>query len=214
MLAAVLLLAAGCKSSTDPGSSNQIPLIPLAIGNEWMYDELSLDSTGEVMRTFHDTVQIIANDVIDGEQWYVQHGPNPTGALTYLVNRNDGLYQFHPQWGDKIVRYLHYPVSLNDDNNVRDDYFGTDTDAYTVTFHTRINALHKSVKVPAGTYDCVEVAQEYRGDAALGPNAGAPPVFEYYAPGIGLIELEWYDKTSTGTPFVYYRRVLTSVHVQ
>ncbi|MEP7218598.1 MAG: hypothetical protein ABI876_06755, partial [Bacteroidota bacterium] len=132
---------------------------------------------------------------------------------TYLINRNDGLWRFHPQWGDQMARYLHYPVALNDDNNVGDEVFSIDSASHIVSFHTKINALHKSVIVPAGTYDCIEVEQEYRGDLSLGANCGATRVLEYYSPGVGLIQADWYGTTPNGTPFVFYRRSLTALHL-
>ena len=142
----VILLLSGC-SDDNGGSSPTGPspgstgLMPLVVGNEWLFDlEINDLIEGELKW------EVISSSVIQGETWYqnkisinLTNGNNPSDDLFYLTNRdNNGVY-YKANADATAEWWWKYPA-------VEDDTWTTlDSEVRTVI------DTNSEITVPAGT---------------------------------------------------------------
>ena len=108
------LLFVSCKSE-EPTLEQEITLdtsviMPLKVGNTWLYRTVILDTSGNVLSTVHDTVAIVRDTTIGQERWLV----NNLGS--HYTNRTDGLWGTI-QSGSQPIQFVHlakYPASTNE----------------------------------------------------------------------------------------------------
>src|SRR5688572_3217045 len=117
----VVLLAifvAGCDSTSGPSTTSV--LVPLAIGNTWIYEVTGVDSTGvvydtsEYVRTLTDTM------TIDGELYY-----RIDNWIAFATNRPDGHWILIAD--PPARRYAKYPAFVGEVTR-RDTLRGSEID--------------------------------------------------------------------------------------
>src|SRR5450759_4218995 len=118
----------GCKeNATSPETNVTQNILPLAIGNVWIYQvDIYVDSTGNVddhpVSTQFDTMQVVRDSVIGNERWfaisYSTQGKTYFTGQNFYTNRVDGIYvlRLQQQVGSYhnpyIELYLKYPVMV------------------------------------------------------------------------------------------------------
>lgn len=177
----LLAVAGGCSGSTEPFVSGN-DLMPLAIGNRWIYVADTLIPGYE-----HDTIEI-AEDMILGwnrERWFRSRETARNYGVLY-TNRADGLWINPTIDFTYLQHYGLHPARKGDVFN-HDTLPGVSLDGTTVdTFATAavVRAIRR-VTVPAGIFNCYVYTQrsisQSTGDTLYGD--------EYFiAPGVGIVK--------------------------
>jgi hypothetical protein len=131
LVALALLLGAGCiefdPNGEDDGEGNGEVLMPLAIGNEWVYRTQSEVGGFPVGDTFEDSLLIETTYEYAGETWY---GPLAEGGEEglYFINRSNGLFFLIVDDSTSAVAPgFPYPAEVGDswEANIAGDYEGT-----------------------------------------------------------------------------------------
>jgi len=70
---------------------NDSLLIPLAVGNTWVYEVTEYSDSFEVMKTYYDTISIVKDTNIMGDHWFYQY-TSSNGNYTMVANFDGGVY--------------------------------------------------------------------------------------------------------------------------
>jgi hypothetical protein len=136
-------------SGDTVGSSSEI--LPLAVGNSWIYAITAFDSLGNVLGNGIDTSIVSRDTTIDNETWYILY--NRGAPVNLGINRSDGY------WSRAVT------LSPNTTNiaTLGDPYlsakFPTATGQVFVNetgYSTVVLDTDTTVTVPAGTFRCYE----------------------------------------------------------
>lgn len=168
------------KNQEDPYSPG---IIPLRIGNYWLYQETHLqdETTATVKWEVTDTLQIDEtiifelsyerNDMPQAERHYVRN--QSEGLFLYRHRRNDGTYEnFEPP-----TLMLKYPAQ---ENQLFLSWWTNDA---------RLRAKNKNVGVPAGAFNCLKYELNFETSMRS----------TYWTPGSGMIMESEYLFTENGT---------------
>jgi len=181
-IATLGFLAASCKEeSVEPTASNPGTIVPLKVGNQWVYNIAELDYTGRVISESHDTLSIVNSTTIGTETWFEDNA----GILQ--TNRADGrwLMSGSPYLTEK------YPAKLNDAYVVMDSLTG---------ISARVRGVSETVVVPKGTFS----SYIYRWTRI---SDGDPVADFWYVPNVGLVQSETYTRSARGL-YVSSRKTL------
>ena len=155
----------GCKSPTSPTVINP-SIIPLAVGNQWVMQTSYFDTLGNLSSTSQDTIKVIGDTIIQGQKYYVMLN---LYALTYMSDRNDGIYVLDVNDYQSSM-FLKYPA-------VRNDSYSLESTNYSIA------STDTMISVPKGNFHCYQYSL-----SASGINI---PVYDYYSPGIGYVQQEF-----------------------
>lgn len=207
----------GCsEGATGPSTSSVI--MPLAVGNEWIYKTTSYHYNPTRIDTYFDTVKIVRSYVAKGDTVFEFSGTNQYSLYAYQAgtNRNDGYYT-EASKGMKI--FVKYPV-LEGDVFRRDTSYsiptgGTiNTKEYTYTKYMCKQASTFAT-VPAGIFLC-NIYQYYT-SGTYRWNIGDPSTYvkdmteSWYSPGLGeVMNLRYWGSDSL---VLYLKRELISYHL-
>lgn len=176
-LLAVSAFVSSCKENTatsiDTAENSQI--IPLEIGNQWIYKNVYYDSAGTPTLNVLDTVTIIKDTTISGEKWFRLQGS--VGYSYDVIHRADGYYYYG---GGAILQYK-YPANLNERYQT---YIATPTDTMVVASFNSITT------VQAGTYTCYQYNR-------FVPSRATVRQTTWIEAGKGIIKEELYGGTTT-----------------
>jgi|GEM_PF-5535959 len=157
--------SSGSSSSSSSNGSNTV-ILPLTVGNTWIYNVITSVGTDTLTTSVLDIV------ALGGVDTY-RVGTNT--QYNYYRNYSDGLYKF----GDSTEIYtsrrlfIMYPCVVGNTWSFNGGTY-------------RVNNLSRSVTVPAGTFNCIEYY--YRRNTG----SGVTEHYEYWAPGIGQIRQDVY----------------------
>ena len=185
VMCAVLFLSCDNNDSpldttTDPGT-----IVPLKVGNQWVYRSNVYDASGSVIDSFLDTVKIVRSKTIGTETWYEDN----TGRTQ--TNRADGRWLY----SDSAYLVEKYPAKLNDTYSLAEG-----------SLTVRVRSLDESVQVSQGSHK-THVYSWTRFE-----NATTVLVGEFFhAPRVGLIRADVYSATGG---YVSSRQELLSVTLQ
>ena len=100
-----------CEDSNSTGNSNTIELIPLEVGNYWVYEEKEFDENNSVTKSDRDTVLISFETSSNNETWFKAEKVN-----SYRSNLSDGLHDGYiiPFIGISTFLLYKYPASPSD----------------------------------------------------------------------------------------------------
>jgi hypothetical protein len=167
----LIFLFCDCKSISE--ACNPIKtsgsILPLAIGNKWIYRANTIDEHGIIANTSYVTIQILSDTIVNGETWY------DFPVFGYCANRSDGLWVLDHQQTqdhkDTIITQLlwKYPANAKDTTN--------------------LGALYSTdnlISVPYGCY----LANEYIFlPYSVGPSYPNPYRW-FMVPGVGMLREE------------------------
>jgi hypothetical protein len=140
-LSILVTLCSGCedKGVVTPPQASQQGIMPLKVGNCWIYETTFLDTLGNVILVAPETLAVVVDTMIKGETWFRVKN-------VLYTNRSSGLWI----WGtDEPYLFYKYPTEVGDSTLTG---YGT---IQTVT------ATARQVNVPAGTFSCVEYSQRF-----------------------------------------------------
>ncbi|MDB5033344.1 MAG: hypothetical protein JWQ98_585 [Chlorobi bacterium] len=183
-----VMAISGCSSSSpsSPGTGNPSgKLIPLALGNQWLYTSTTYDSTGAVTGTKTDTTRVSADTLIRGERFFFFNDDHATPT----ANRSDGIYYWDIASGTARI-YMRIPGTVG-------DVYERGNQRYTLI------STNTTVTVPAGVFSCYQISLT---DVT---NSKAEAILSV-APGTGTVKIEAKGKRGDGSVFVGLRSEMKS----
>jgi len=175
-----LTLWSGCDSNiTTPqgGSPSRIELIPLALGNNWVFRSRTYGYQDPYLEDI-DTSRIDTAFLWNGNFWY-----GSRGGRSFATNDSVGYWWFTLDADDttrEVKLYLYFPVRAGQS-------WKRDGDSATVT----VAGLGVQATTPAGTFSgCIQYDVSHR--------QGVTEIM-IFKPGIGFIKSQ-YDNSTTFPP--------------
>ena len=112
-LTALMLMSLHCRQESNPNETgplihdNSVGLTPFKIGNKWVFQFLSYDSTGTLQTTFTDSITVIRDTLIGNEKWYKIPGFKPADVdyWDWYTNRSDGIWVLR-KYLDSAIAFL------------------------------------------------------------------------------------------------------------
>ncbi|MBX2989832.1 MAG: hypothetical protein KF749_01545 [Bacteroidetes bacterium] len=169
-LIGAMVFFVSCSKDTEPtatGTNGTDVILPLKVGNQWIYQLTYSDTT----RPSYDTIAVTRDTLIGTEQWFLvrdlrffSFGVGP--RETWWTNRSTGL------WGrDSGVSWLEWKFPAS----VGDSYLRPDGDT------VRILATNVPISVPAGRFPSYQygIYRGFRSDYFLCPHVGYPTFGEF-----------------------------------
>jgi hypothetical protein len=192
LILSAFAILSGCKTEgttepipSGPRDSNAV-ILPLKVGNRWIYKTTDYDSTGTPLRSRGDTTTIVRDTMIGSEKWFIDQG----GVVQ--TNRTTGLHLMDQTGETYLVNA--YPATLNQTYRI----YG----AYGVT--VKVMSLNQSVATTAGTFTCV--VYEWRLTSTGNKLSSLS-----YSPNVGLAKLETFLLRSDGQVYLGTAKELISV---
>ncbi len=185
LAAIVILTLLGCSSKKEseeepsiditPGQRVGNIIMPLEIGNMWVYNIYGLDTANNQLRVIKvDTLSVVSDSIINRDRWYYIGGLQRTEG--WVQNRKDGFWFALP--GTQPFLFAKYPAQAGDTFT---SLIGSST------ARTTVAGTGVEVKSPAGTYYCYKYVQKV---------APMDVITNYYfAPGVGLVKMEIMDRS-------------------
>jgi hypothetical protein len=171
ILALSLAHATGCsKKPVNPKAQDTI--VPLAVGNLWVYRVTAATVTS-------DTQEVVRDTVVDEEKWYVMGGAGYDATHPACwTNRDNGLWVWYGFYADSSSRWLlaKYPSEQGETYDVQP--------WKSEIQNAEVESTDAEVTTPAGRYSayCYHIRR------------GAPSFTRYYfSPGVGLVKWEEWD---------------------
>ena len=171
-------------------NNNANVLMPLKIGNYWIY-KITYYENPESMKSIEiDTISIIGDTIIKNEKYYKILYKGYTDVL--MVNKNDGLYVKIISNVILTLRFLRYPVNPNTNYTgyiyLKIEEYNEDIDK-TYSFAMNVETLNENVKVQAGTFKCIKYISpdfdiDYKGKIYIEWDS----THIFLAPNIGIIK--------------------------
>jgi hypothetical protein len=201
-LGACLACLLGCGNDdpvVPPGTPP--PLLPLAVGNRWLYVDSMITSAGTA--THADTVVVLGLRSAGATTWYeLRSSFNPSIAASEFATSNDSIFSLQyteAPGGMAPVISLEYLPPPAAGSLVYTSVFDGDA-----LFQKSVAALHETVTVPAGSFaDCA--VYEYQ----IYPEHYR----EIVKPGLGVLSWELRADASVYGPAWRRTRTLTGYRV-
>ena len=163
----IIVIVVGCRKDdilVNPQSESN-GIIPLAVGNQWIYSLNAYDTTGNVAISTSTTYQVVSDTVHNGIRWF--HLSN-----FYCTNQNLGLFS-----SDGLLA-LKYPAAA------RDSFYVNATVGY-----MHVLSVDTTITIPLGTYHCYA----YTNNQSISPGMiESSREIVYVSPKVGMIKGEIY----------------------
>jgi hypothetical protein len=208
-------------------------IMPLKVGNMWIYKVTELNGDGSVKGITFDTTLVRKDTIIDGEKWFITGDPTPEGRcdIICIANTDIGLVQnclscpknnlLLAEYPSKFKTYLFneedYPTQLRDYSDTSEI-----SDLFIICVNTKY--WYEVVKVNSfitnyGVYDTYKyklwVESSYINKKNVKVNIPNNRFnLEYYVPDLGLVLAECWDKTSQGLEFIFIKKELIYTNVK
>jgi hypothetical protein len=194
-----IIVFAGCNQSNSPVNTTQSDvLIPLKVGNIWIYQGNFVDT---LKSNLLDTIYVKQDTVINGEIWFYCYN---VGILTLMTNRNDGVYFMRTDTNNNLIIKMcyKYPANIGDE-------WTFDINAPS----TKITLLSKNdtTTIKGSKFICYKYQWDF--NASI-PNLNYNTVLEWLCPGKGLIKQEYYFKNNSGKMLLVYSTELLSYELK
>lgn len=182
----VFIFIFSCSDNTTVSNNSTKEILPLKVGNSWIYTRQNFHSSKRDSVTYIDTMKYIVSGSIslNDENWYFLEYNSEKDDYIY-ANRSDGLWCIYAKDSNNINRsaaklFLKYPTKVNDINSIDDS----------VSYST-IKVDYKIVTA-AGQFSCIKYSKS---ELAGVLNCGL-----YYSAGVGkvmseeIIEIQFKDR--------------------
>ncbi|MHC2991864.1 hypothetical protein OB13_09790 [Pontibacter sp. HJ8] len=170
-------------------------IIPLQLGNEWVYDIIEYTSDGKVLSTSSFIRQVVKDTLIHKTTWYILNN----GMI--VRNDKDGYVHYRK---DAREQYITYPSP-----GMSGIAYGYQYPNYTLwIYHRRTTGL---VALPDSKYasQTLEFTFERQTEQKASSSLSTTWVKEYVTPEIGMIRTDWFyadsDKLMRRYELVSYR---------
>jgi hypothetical protein len=198
-------LAGGCASDLLQ-VENQLPITPLAVGNQWVWKHTGFDSTSHVVSSTQSTLRIIGDTIINGEQWYIPDRDY------YMTNRPDGLWNASKSDPLNSQREFKHPVNINEVMHSDTVLHGSGPTDYYIYDYV-LKEKGQLISVPAGQFTANRYEPVIKTlDGTLVSDSDCKcGAIEWFSPGTGVIKVETYGRTVTGLNYLNYSIELVDV---
>jgi len=196
-----------CKNSTDIGTQSQGVIMPLALGNTWIYIDHGYDSNGHLIVPSPSDTLLINDTITYGKDvLYI-----PRDRKIYYINKADGLW-IRYDFDSKEIFQAKYPTKVGDIYR-HDSYILTKESSPDplgeVAADYIVSSTTESVTVPAGTFICYKYNADYYDTAS---HQLLDRFNTFYAPNVGLIkEEDFHFDTVSQTLMIAQSHQLTKV---
>jgi hypothetical protein len=188
-----LFIFSSCKTSHSLANSSQNDqqILPLKVGDTWVFRYTHFDTTGAIQKTVYDTLMISTDTLVAGDTWYEFSTHNGR----FYTNKPDGLWMMAGGTYPITPTLLYkYPASVGDSWNT--------SYANSMTLQVSVEQVNVSLTVPQGKYPCYEYRTSYN---------SKPQEDDYFCPGVGFIADDYYSYTNSGRMYKGAHRELVSV---
>ncbi|MBI2429450.1 MAG: hypothetical protein HYV29_11775 [Ignavibacteriales bacterium] len=121
----IALNFSSCKSNFTSSNDDIEGILPLAVGNTWIYRTNYSFGVPSIDSTFQmDTMTVVRDSMIGNERWFAIHyslsASHQITGENYYINRIDGLYilylsqQFGSHQDPSIDHLIKYPSNIGD----------------------------------------------------------------------------------------------------
>ena len=171
----LVLIIIKCAKENNPLESPNNPkeLMPLQIGNYWIYEISDYDSVGRLIELSSDTLMITASINYNGLKYYLYNGNTYSG----FCNKHDGYYELSLSSYDERLNWK-YPAIVGEQ--------GLDGQVVSTT---------TSKQVPSGNYINCYQYNNYRSNGILDEEW-------IVKPGLGIIYRTDYNTKSDGSLYL------------
>jgi hypothetical protein len=197
-----------CSNSTKVITESK-DLIPLRIGNEWIYTDSIFDNgkvttkeaTGRITKL--NTVKFDFKEYKYFTQTEYDSQNKQVGRI-FIGNEPDGLYNYGSKTEPEFISFrdllLRYPVELNSSWNTIYHFFDdVRYHFYDDTCDVKCVAVKELITVPAGTFSCYKYQYTLKDDIKIE---------EYWKIGTGMVAYIKYEKD-----VLMYKRVLKTLNL-
>ena len=160
------------------------PIIPLQIGNTWIYEFSQYDTLGTLISAVYDTVALAIDTVLDNRVWFFWAQPE-----MYIANYSDGAWIRSLEIGFSLYPSLMYKYPAEVGDLWTFDGFST--------FHMQLTSINEVTEVPAGRFSC----HVY--------DFGSTTGVVHIVPGIGMVFSEMFNFVPSGKSYRYVHRLLS-----
>ncbi|PKL85857.1 MAG: hypothetical protein CVV22_04785 [Ignavibacteriae bacterium HGW-Ignavibacteriae-1] len=168
----ILILALGCSEDSNSPNNNSKELMPLKIGNKWVYNYTSFDNFE--VKTTKGTLTVVSDEMYNGERYYIIEMSDGDQAIIppiYYINKSDGLYMlFFEENQEPETVLIKYPVTEGE------IFFN---DGFHKSYVEKVDTL---ISTSAGKFKCIKYV-----DIIHLNGEQIHKSIKYYCPGIGLI---------------------------
>lgn len=182
-------------------------IIPLSVGNEWVYRITEYDEHYNQIDEFHNTIRITDRHEVAGEFWYRVHDDFVNEVYFYSY-RNDGLYIKKGDIAAQAVLYFQYPTEIGNEYSLHEP---VEIDGSTL--HTFRKVMNYGVEAysPLGTYSAIQYNDDYRAD--LNTLIFDPIVVHLFNKNVGLVRAHINEVNSNYTGvYLKYAKELVSIN--
>lgn len=192
----ILAILSGCTQSTPTNPTASDEIIPLAVGNTWLYEYTDFDENGNISHKDTSDLTLHLSYEQNGEKLFLVALGAP-GFLTAFLKRNDGIWVYRevdlaPSSYNYEVLYpfrVDSSISLIFEENRFTDSLGNRM--FDTILHTyKLEDDNVTKVVPAGQFQCLKYIIE---DSNLTRKRMEMRVVEFYSLNVGLIYREEYE---------------------
>ena len=192
LISSMILGLYSCEKESTSAITQEGVLMPLAIGNTWIYKYTLLDSNNQVEFDGYDTLTVIKDSIINGNTFFgCSNGRfyrNTSWGLEMYFDFYTGR-SFNPSFN-----YYKFPTNPNENwillSYDDDDVSTGNLDSVRLKFTTL--DLNSSITVSKGTFNTIKYKHEIVGinNQPLIPSDESlvEPIEQYYSPNIGAIK--------------------------
>jgi hypothetical protein len=108
-----VLAGMSCDLFTDPENppikDNSVGLVPMKLGNKWVFRYIQYDTAGGIEYTRLDSAVVSRDTLINAERWYKIRGLKPASGDggDWYTNRNDGVWVLR-SYLDTAIAYVQF----------------------------------------------------------------------------------------------------------
>lgn len=181
-----LIFNNSCSEHSTDGNNDSKYLIPFKVGNSWEYENIFYDTAGNVMSTSTKTEKIIKDTIMFNMHFYMMY----INWGVYLTNKADGVWEYHISLDSVIINralIYKYPCKTGDTYHI--SLGRPEPDVIIIS-------TNEAVEVESETFNCI--LYRYQFDEPDDNHRNF-----YFAPGVGKIKYENYQRTPSGTLYKF-----------
>lgn len=178
-LSLMLILTACQDDSTSPSKSKEI--MPLALGNFWVYQQLYYDSNGNLTDSEIDTLLVKRQFTYNGKVYFSFDEYDEEHQDEGLRNADGGLYQLNYDYDNETFSedlMFKYPAKTGDVFMINEE-------------EVKVISTNATISVPKGSFSCYHYKIESEYIDEDDPSYSRKIIENLYmAPGVGMVKYE------------------------
>jgi hypothetical protein len=201
-------------------------IMPLKIGNMWIYKVSGVSYDGKTDFIGYDTILVKRDTIIKGEKWFIAKDPSSNSENVVLTNTDVGLL-CNPECDCGLLR-AEYPAEYTTYLYLQ-GYYPTlmrifDNQGNLIDQKIVLLLSHMWVDVETTndyfifdkSFDCYKYSMraEYDKDGKTQAIPEYEPMIEYFVPDLGLVRKDYSRFGNSNKPIIYKRMELIYTNVQ